>query len=222
MMTSIDGRIDCDMTSKLPGVKYYYPLLEELDLPTTITGKVTAELEIAEPGKFIAKQNVPVLREIISKKVDNTAGYEVIVDTKGTLLCKNDDQYDQPHIIVTSMQVSQDYLDYLDEKNISYIVTGNTMIDLARAVEILHQTFGVERLGVVGGASINTSFLDAGLLDEVVLLVGAGIDGRASFPPLFNRKEESKDQPTILSLVSVKVYDSGAVMIRYKAKENAK
>ena len=93
---------------------------------------------------------------------------------------------------------------------------------MARAVELLHQTFGVERLGVVGGASINTSFLDAGLLDEVVLLVGAGIDGRASFPPVFNRKEESKDQPTILSLVSVKVYDSGAVMIRYKTKENAK
>ena len=28
MMTSVDGRIDCDMVAQLPGVEDYYPLLD--------------------------------------------------------------------------------------------------------------------------------------------------------------------------------------------------
>ena len=51
--------------------------------------------------------------------------------------------------------------------DISYIVTGDSRIDLAAACEILKETFGIERLGIVGGPTINTAFLDAGLLDEV-------------------------------------------------------
>lgn len=30
MMTSVDGRIDCDMVGRLAGVEDYYPLLDEL------------------------------------------------------------------------------------------------------------------------------------------------------------------------------------------------
>ena len=44
MMTSLDGRIDCAMTSQLPGVSDYYETLDALDIPTTVSGRVTAEL----------------------------------------------------------------------------------------------------------------------------------------------------------------------------------
>lgn len=52
MMTSVDGRIDCAMTEHLPGVQEYY---DALDAPTRISGRVTAELEMALPGKSEAK-----------------------------------------------------------------------------------------------------------------------------------------------------------------------
>lgn len=55
MMTSVDGRIDCAMTSQLPGVEDYYKTLDELNVPTTVSGRVTAELEMAEPGFFESK-----------------------------------------------------------------------------------------------------------------------------------------------------------------------
>ena len=50
MMISIDGRIDCAMTSKLRGVNDYYTTLDEIHVPTTVSGRVTAQLEMAEPG----------------------------------------------------------------------------------------------------------------------------------------------------------------------------
>ena len=50
MMTSLDGRIDCAMTAQLPGVDDYYRTLEALNVPTTVSGRVTAQLEMALPG----------------------------------------------------------------------------------------------------------------------------------------------------------------------------
>lgn len=218
MMTSVDGRIDCDMVGQLAGVEDYYPLLDELGLQSAISGKTTARLELAEPGEFVPKNNSPFGKETASKKTDSTVGYTIVADTKGSLLWKHDSEYDKPHILITSKQVSQEYLSYLDEKNISYILTGDSRIDLAAACEVLKESFGIERLGIVGGPAINTAFLDAGLLDEVIVLIGAGIDGRASFPPVFNREDDSQTTPTPLKLVEAKTYDSGAVFIRYKTK----
>lgn len=218
MMTSVDGRIDCDMVGQLAGVEDYYHLLDELGLQSSVSGKTTAQLELAEPGNFQPENDVPFGAEITSKKANSSNGYTIVVDTKGTLLWKHDSQYDRPHILITSKQVSQDYLAYLDAQNISYIVTGDTKIDLAAACKVLKETFGIERLGVVGGPAINTAFLDAGLLDEVIVLIGAGIDGRASFPPVFHREDDGRREPTPLKLVEAKAYDSGAVFIRYKTK----
>lgn len=218
MMISVDGRIDCDMVAQLPGVEDYYPLLDELCLQSTISGKTTARLELAEPGKFQPESNTPFGKETVSKKTDSENGYTIVVDTKGTLIWKHDSEYDKPHILITSKQVSQEYLCYLDEKNISYIVTGDIKIDLSAACEALRETFGIEQLGIVGGPAINTAFLDEGLLDEVIVLIGAGIDGRATFPPVFNRDDSSNTSPTPLQLIEAKTYDSGAVFIRYKTK----
>lgn len=218
MMTSVDGRIDCDMVAQLAGVEDYYPLLDELGLQSAVSGKTTARLELAEVGEFQSENASPFGKETVSKKAESSNGYTIVLDTKGTLLWKHDSEYDKPHILLLSQQVSQEYLTYLDEKNISCIVTGKTQIDLAAACEALKETFGIDRMGVVGGPANNTAFLDAGLLDEVIVLIGAGIDGRASFPPVFNRADNGNNKPTPLTLVEAKTYDSGAVFIRYKTK----
>ena len=173
MMTSLDGRIDCAMTEQLPGVQEYYQILEALQAPTTVSGRVTAQLEMALPGDFQAKDSTPVGKEAFSRKTD-APGYEVVADTHGKLLWPDAGQEEKPLLILTSEQVPQEYLTYLDGRNISWLATGKERIDLARATEILATEFGVERMAVVGGSAINTSFLDAGLLDEVSILVGAG------------------------------------------------
>ena len=52
MMASIDGRIDCKMTEKIQGVEQYYETLEALNTPTTVSGRVTALLDLAQDGQF--------------------------------------------------------------------------------------------------------------------------------------------------------------------------
>lgn len=215
MMISVDGRIDCSMTSQLAGVRDYYTTLDELNVPTTISGRVTAELEMALPGKFdCAGEKVD--RECFSKK-ESREGYEVIFDSKGTLLWPNALEMEKPYLIVMSEKASKEYLTYLDKQNISYIVTGKDKIDMKRVIDILADEFGVERLAVVGGPTINTAFLEEGLLDEISIVVGAGIDARRSMSTVFDGL--SDEHPVIpLELMDVKKYDSGAVWIRYKTR----
>jgi hypothetical protein len=52
MMMAADGRIDCSMTEKINGVDEYYLTLNALNTPSTVSGRVTAQLEMAQPGKF--------------------------------------------------------------------------------------------------------------------------------------------------------------------------
>ena len=214
MMMSLDGRIDCAMTSKLKGVNDYYETLENLNLDSTLSGRVTAELEMALPGKFNASTYTELGKTAFSKLFD-ADGYEIVVDSKGTLLWDMQTDTEKPLLIITSENVSKEYIDYLESNNISWIATGKDKADLVAACEILAENFGVKRMGVVGGPIINTAFLKAGLLDEISILLGVGIDGRGNMPSVFDGLDTDADV-TPLELIDVQKFSDGAVWLRYK------
>lgn len=214
MISSLDGRIDCAMTEKLKGVDEYYQTLKELNTPTILSGKITAELEMADNGYFNPKSNDTLNSENFSKKV-STNGYNVVVDTQGSLLWNKNTINDKPLLIVTSEKVNIEYLTYLDEKDISWIACGKKSINLNRTCDIMVKEFGIERMAIVGGGHINAGFLDANLLDEVSLLIGAGIDGREGMASVFDGLS-SESEPVALQLINVNTYKDDAVWLRYK------
>lgn len=216
MMTSVDGRIDCAMTTELPGDEYY-STLDSLNVPSVLSGRVTAQMEISFPGVFESKTNNAYGKEGFSKKAD-ADGYEIITDTNGTLLWDGINDSDRPLLIVTSEKVTTEYLNYLDGLNISWIACGKDRINLNRVCEILSDEFGVQRMAVVGGGHINAAFLDAGLLDEVSILIGSGIDGRGGMTAVFDGLPTER-HVFQLSAPQVQTYDSGAVWLRYKVKK---
>ena len=213
MMSSIDGRIDCAMTAQIKGVDEYYKTLDSLNTPARLSGRITAELEMALPGKFNPEKKDIFGKEFFSKKKDSEL-LEIIVDTNGVLLWDEDTKYEKHHLIITSEKVTKEYLSYLDNKKISYIVCGKEKIDLKKAMEILYKEFNVKRLAVVGGPLINSSFLDCGILDEISLLIGLGIDGRKGMPGVFDGF--NMEHPvTKLKFKECKSFESGAVWLRY-------
>lgn len=205
MMISIDGRIDCEMTAKISGVKEYYDSLKALNVQATVSGRVTAQLELAQDGEFVSKKEEIFGREGFSKKCDSD-NYCVVVDTKGSLLWTHPKELNQPLIVITTMSVKKDYLDYLDSERISWIAVGEKQIDLVHACEILAREFGIERMAIVGGGHINAGFLREGLLDEVSLVVGPAIDGRAGMTALFDGLDAQKE-PTPLKRETVNRYN---------------
>ena len=119
-------------------------------------------------------------------------------------------------ICLVSEYATQDYLAYLKEKGISYIATGRPGINLMRAMEILKDSFGVDRLVLTGGGNLNGSFLASGLLDEISMMYAPGIDGRAGWTATFDGIQDQSRPPVKLKLTgTVKQYDNGTIWIRY-------
>lgn len=212
MMMSVDGRIDCTMTSKLQGVDEYYAALDALNVPSRVSGRITAELEMAD-GPWTPGDATPCGKPGFSRAVEADA-YEIVFDTRGTLAWSAGAGYTRPLLIVLSEQAPAEYLSYLDEQGISWIVCGAERIDVAGVVDIMAREFGIERMATVGGGNINGAFLDAGLLDEVSVLIGPGIDARAGMAATFDGLPQDRE-PFQLKLKSVQSYDDGAVWIRY-------
>lgn len=216
MMMAVDGRIACSMTAQMEGQDEYYATLDELAAPTRISGRVTAATEMTSGETFTSQDPTPYGQNGFAKYAKAPA-YNIIMDTKGTLKWENDQGATKPHLIIMSQQATTDYHDYLKERGISWIVAGKNRIDLAQAMDILKTEFGVERLAVVGGGKINGGFLDAGLIDELSILIGPGADGRSTEPSLFDGRPADR-KPVPLKLKGVQSYDDGAVWLRYLTK----
>lgn len=216
MMQSLDGRIDCPAMEKMAGSDEYYAALAALNAPTTVTGRVTAEIELAQPGKFAPTGGQALGHEAYSKKVD-AENYAVIVDTHGTLLWDGATLEGQPLLIVMSEEVNTDYLAYLDQLGISWIAAGKKHVDLPRVAEILSTSFGVKRMTVVGGGRINAAFLAAGLLDEVSLILSPAIDGRGGMSASFDGLPMGTE-PYHFTLDEVAKLANGVLWLRYGTK----
>jgi 2,5-diamino-6-(ribosylamino)-4(3H)-pyrimidinone 5'-phosphate reductase len=216
MMASVDGRIDCAMTSKINGVKEYYQTLEALNAPTTVSGRITATLEMAEQGFFVPKDNTAI-GKMAFHQATAADGYTVITDNKGRLKFNGSELGGQPLILIVSEKASKEYLFYLEQLGISWIACGRESTDLSRAVEILNKEFGVERMVIVGGPHINGAFLAAGLLDEVSILYGPAIDGREGMPGVFDGLR-SDSEPVQLKLTHIEQYPDGAIWVRYRLR----
>ncbi len=214
MMASVDGRIDCAMTEKIESGDEYYEALDELNVPTTVSGRVTAAMHYALPDTFYTQDTTPIGKESVWQATQ-AEGYSIVLDTHGTLLWECAMIDDKPLICIVGEQAPQAYLAYLKEMGISYIAVGKESIDLPRAAEILAETFGIERMSIVGGGKINGGFLAARLIDEMSLMIAPGIDGRSNQPSVFDGIAPDAE-PVQLQLTSCKAYDCGTVWMRYK------
>lgn len=214
MVASIDGRIDCAMVDKISGNEYY-STLEKLDCPTQLEGRVTMEHYNAAKEPFVACNATPVCEPSVHKATDSDA-YMVAVDTTGKLRWPSSEIDGVPLICIVSEQVSREYLEMLKDENISWICVGKDGIDLFKAMEILRNEFGVERMAILGGGHINGGFLAAGLIDEVSLLLAPGIDGRKGQTALFDGIPDMNRLPVKLSLTSVGQLENDTLWIRYK------
>lgn len=217
MMASIDGRIDCDMTEQIDPTDSYYEALDKLKCQSQLMGRVTMQIHYADSEPFEAKDKTPIGKqeEFVALKAE---GYTIAIDTMGKLRWNSFSYDGRPLLVITSESCPKEYLDTLTAQKISWIAVGEKKIDLAHAMEILYDTFGVERLAVVGGGHINGAFLVAGLLNEVSVMIGAGIDGRKGMTAVFDGIEDSKRPATLLKLESVEQVNEGTVWLRYKFK----
>jgi riboflavin biosynthesis pyrimidine reductase len=218
MLASVDGKIDGAVLRAVTASGEYEVTGAMLKGDAWVCGRTTMQQHFAEKELFVSALNKPSGPQSVYV-ARRAKSYAVSIDTVGKLRWADND-IDGDHLIcVVSERVPEDYLSMLREKGISYIVTGATSVDLARAVDLLGEHFGIKTLLLEGGGHINGAFLEAHLVDEVSILVVPGIDGRRDIPAVFDGVNPAIKEAVPLKLRSVEQRKNDALWIRYKVIE---
>ncbi len=221
MASTIDGRTIVDNWGD--SYKKFSGLFEQchnsFNSQAWMVGRVTMEKDFTEgrkpdlpkPGKTF-----PRTPHVADKEAKSFA---IAVDSKGKLGW-DENEIDGDHIIeLLNESVSDQYLQYLQDKNISYIFAGKDSIDFAYALSQLYDVFGIKTLMLEGGGHINGSLLHARLIDEVSILVMPFADGTPNTPTSFEVAAGlPKKAIQELELADVKTLDHGVVWLKYTAR----
>lgn len=188
-----------------------------------LSGRVTTDDNFTFYEKPALDENAPVVPEGDFVANGNAGMYYVSVDPAGKLGWKSGKlTYVDTHahvIEVLTGKASNSYKAFLRKLGISYIVAGVETLDYEMAMEKLKKLFGIETLMLGGGGVLNWSFIQAGMCDEVSVVIAPVADGSSKTPALFNAKDEwASDTPVAFELQSAEIKDGGSVWLRYLVK----
>ena len=149
--------------------------------------------------------------------------YYVAIDTKGTIAydsdtvdVKNRGAHGVIHVLTED--VSDDYLEYLRGKNISYIFCGAEELDPVVMMEKVYSLFGVKKAIISGGAYADWTLLSRGLIDEIKTMYLPVVDGDPRSHTLFLRSEGMAAEAVALKLVSAEITGGDGLMVTYIPK----
>jgi 2,5-diamino-6-(ribosylamino)-4(3H)-pyrimidinone 5'-phosphate reductase len=226
MMTTLDGRIDAARWPDVgPARAEYEQTSDALDAPAWMCGRVTMQ-EFADGVRSREEAGADARPADAAERPDHTApgehtSYAIALDPSGRLLWESG-EIDGDHVVaVLSTRVSDPYLDGLRTAGVSYVLVGpgeGGDLDLVAALEKLTDRFGIETLLLEGGGGINGSFLRAGLVDEVSLLLAPLADGAVGTPTLFDAGEAPEGKARRLTLQSIEQRDGGVLWLRYQVE----
>ncbi len=217
MLASIDGKIDGSVLQAVTGSGEYEITGALLKGDAWVCGRITMQQHFAEDEPFVSTSNEAAGPQPVYV-ARRAKSYAVSIDTVGKLRWSKSD-IDGDHLIcVVSERVPEDYLSLLRQKKISYIVTGKAAVDMTEAVNLLGKHFGIKTLLLEGGGHINGAFLEAGLVDELSLLIVPGIDGRHDIPAVFDGVNPFLTKAVQLKLKSVEQRKNDTLWIRYTMK----
>lgn len=217
MVTSVDGRIATGGWPRMSEIRAHYEdIHRRYDAGGWMCGRITMEpfaKHVRADGDVARERGVGRPREGFRAAGDFDS-FAFAIDPRGRLAWESND-IDGDHVVaILSERVSDEYLAFLRQRGVSYILAGESDVDLGLALRKIRSQFGVETLMLEGGGRINGSMIREGLIDELSLLIAPISDGRSGTPALFDVEGSGVD-PLQLSLQAVEQLSGGLVWLRY-------
>lgn len=222
ILQSVDGNIHGDFfTVPEMGSAYraFARIREEYACDAVISGATTAA-EIYR-GRFV--DDLPTSSERWPRtdwKARQTDRYAVVIDGTGTVRWESgsaERRGEKMHVIVILQENASDaYISHLCKAGVSYILAGKDGLDLPLAARKLKELFSIESMLLSGGGVVDWSFLQAGLIDEISLVVPPVIDGGVRLPSAFDDSPLAVGHaPVALHLTDVHRMEGDALWLRY-------
>ena len=206
---SLDGRLDWFT----PDIGLFYELTGRWREDVTLVGCDTMleQVDALPP----ASPNLPQPPD-----PDDTRPLLAVVDSRGRLRQLHrlrGTPYWREVVALCSRSTPVEHRTYLDDHRIETIVAGAHKVDLAVALEELHNRHGIQTARVDSGGQLNGALLRAGLVDEVSVLVHPALVGGQSPRSLYR----APDLDSAVGVIKLRLADSqtlkdGIVWLRYE------
>ncbi|URD39559.1 RibD family protein [Methylobacterium tardum] len=228
MVTSIDGKLHPSrFTVPAAGVdaarlrKHYDEVSARFGAQGWMCGRVTMQEISKGKARTVTGPGITSREPFVGDRRERDLA--VAIDPHGKVHYGQDSLLGDHAVAVLSEAVSDAYLAELREDGVSYVFAGPDGRDLAKAMDALGETFGVETLLLEGGAAINGAFLKAGLIgDEISVLIHPAVDGLAGVQSIFEYPGEPDERPgagQALRHMSTETLEGGMVWLRYQVEK---
>lgn len=225
MTSSIDGRLhpSCYTTSPDGDVDdwdaVYNRIHDDLGADAWLIGRVTmAEMAKREAHSDAAAASPP---RPLHRATGAHAPYAIAPDSHGRLHFGAPDIGGDAVIVLLGCDVTDDHLAELVAAGVSYIVASEERPDLPAMLSRLADDFGIHRLALEGGGGINGAMLDAGLVDELAILVVPAVDGSDTRQGIVIAPDGGLRGKVELSFAAAEPLDHGTVLLRYHVSRAA-
>ncbi|MDF1520183.1 MAG: RibD family protein [Brevefilum sp.] len=199
---SLDGRIDW----LKPDNFIYYRVIQGWKVDAMISGSRT----------FLAAEmsDHPDIKKLSDQ-------YLVVVDSKGRInnweIIKRQAYWNDTPIVLCSDATPKAYVDRLNDLQIHSLIHGIDHVDLAAALEDLHEIFGIEVLRTDSGGILAGVLLRENLVDEVSIVYSPQLTGGQSPKSIFVAPDlKSFSEVIDLKLLEYQVIDDNYFHLRYK------
>jgi len=218
--SSLDGRIKQTIWGLKDHHKYFEEPAAKIKADAWLVGRVTMQ-EFSSKRKYnLSGYKGDLLKRDFAAK-QSAKTFAVVIDPSGKCFWDNNMVSTEHVIEVLTEKVSAKYLQHLRSKNVSYVFGGKKELNLELVLKKLYKLFGIKRLRIDGGGHVNGSFLKAGLLDEISLVLAPLADGTIGSLSVFEAEAGyGKRLATHFTLKSVKKIYKDFLWIRYQVKKS--
>jgi len=181
MMISLDGRIHPSRWTESPDgdrkawTTVYEDVHGKLAGDAWLVGRVTmAEMSKGTPHPPANPGGVTRPHHFARR---DAGSFAIAFDRDGKLHFRQADIGGDHVVVLLGPGVSDAHLAELAGDGISYVVAPDDAMDARPLLELLGRELGIKRLLVEGGGNVNGSLLQAGVVDELSLLIAPALDG---------------------------------------------
>lgn len=227
MVSALDGRIDGEYFKAqeiTPILAASNHIREQLNCEALLYGATTMATiyakgyvdSLSDTGEVYPRTDYIAPSEVNS--------YYVVIDTEGRICwdSKYIEKRGRPksHVIeVLTEDISDSYISYLRSLDISYVFAGDHSLDCGILMQKLAEKFGIRRIMLCGGGTVNWTFLQAGLIDELSLVLCPLTDGGPDAATVFDRSSYlPQGIPEAFTLKNVQTLPGDGLWLVYRPK----
>jgi len=167
---------------------------------------------------------LPLYEDFLPQDILNRPGRKTwtsVVDGRGRFRNGYTAECDDPEtymIHLTTETAPAEYLAFLRERNLPYLIEGKHRVDLPKMLEKVQQKLGVKTIATSSGGRLSGALIQNKLLDEINILQSPLVIGGFCIPSLFDSPEPHwpEQLPSKVRLLEVKKFMNDKLWFRYE------